>query len=772
MSTLQGRSPYEVWNDKKADLSRIKMFGCDAWVRVINPTKMADKARLCTFLGYKRGLKGCIFEDKITKRIIKSGDAVFYEGNWSIHGIQRITRNSNGEALWSDVSVSHQNVETLSDCDMIDMHKQNAAEYNNDDKNDASSDDDDDTDNDDDNHNLSTESENVGSSNDESRNENSINEEENSTAPRSSNDIDLHLRRSTRSRKPPPRLHDYVVNFGNCIKDVKLPPKTVRRFEKIKRQLDRALRTVDYLSLSTVTPTDGIVEPRSFNEAMNSPQRAEWLKAIREEMDSLLENRTWSLNEVSLPSGRKCVNTKWVFKIKRDENGHIKRFKARLVARGFSQRKGVDYQRTFAPVMQPALLRVLMAIAAEENWEIDQVDIKTAFLYGKLDDDVYIELPDGTIRKLQRAIYGLKQAGRQWYGRFHKSLLKFGLERCKGDPCCYMKADGSLFVMIHVDDAIIFGREKEDIVKLKQALKSEYKISDLGPIKHCLGWEINRDRKNGILTISQRQYIKDVLKRFGMEDCKVVSTPACPNITFRKSMCPQSSADRKVMQDVPYLEAIGSLLYLAICTRPDIAMAISELARFASDPGIEHWKGVKRVMRYLKGTIDYGIKYGDERCGGLHGYVDANYGRCMDTRKSRYGGIIMMNGGPVDWRSKMEDVIALSSMEAEYIGACEMTKLIIWLRQCMAEIGRHQKEATTLKIDNLSAKIFAEEYMVQNRSKHIDTKFHYIREKIAEGMVKLVHQPTKQMPADALTKPLGPTLFKRFRKMMGVVEIY
>ena len=333
-----------------------------------------------------------------------------------------------------------------------------------------------------------------------------------------------------------------------------------------------------------------------------------------------------------------------------------------------------------------------------------------------------------------------------------------------------MKRDGSLFVMIHVDDAIIFGKEKATIAELKRALKSEYKISDLGSIKYCLGWEIIRDRKAKTLSINQKQYIKDVLKRFGMENCNEVSTPACSNTTFRKSMCPQNAEERRRMKNVPYLEALESLLYLATCTRPDIAMATSELARFASDPGMEHWKGVNRILRYLKGTMDYGIKYGDEHSR-LYGYVDANYGRCVDTRKTRYGGIVLLNGGPVDWRSKMESVIALSSMEAEYIGACEMTKLIAWLRQCLDEIGRHQKEATTLKIDNMSAKIFAEEYMIQNRSKHIDTKFHYIREKIVEGMVKLVHQPTKKMPADALTKPLGSALFKRFRKMMGVVKV-
>lgn len=254
-----------------------------------------------------------------------------------------------------------------------------------------------------------------------------------------------------------------------------------------------------------------------------------------------------------------------------------------------------------------------------------------------------------------------------------------------------------------------------------------------------------------------------------MHDATPVSTPACPSIDFSKAMCPTTAHDKNLMADVPYLEALGSLLYLAMCTRPDIAFAVSELAKFASNPGFVHWTGVKRIMRYLRGTLDYGLSYGTS-IHGLYGSVDSSYARCLDTRRSRYGGILMLNDGPVDWKSKLQSIVALSSMEAEYIGACELVKVITWLRQCMVELGQDTTSSgpTTLYIDNLSAKMFADEYMIRNRSRHIDTQYHFIREKITQGLVSLVHQSTKDMAADILTKPLGKKLFERFRHLMGV----
>ena len=274
--------------------------------------------------------------------------------------------------------------------------------------------------------------------------------------------------------------------------------------------------------------SDGIMCPSNYKQALNGPQRKAWIASMEDELNSLRENNVFGPAVEKLPSGRKGISSKWIFVIKRDENGKLLRFKSRLVARGFTQRAGIDFDKTFAPVMKQSLLRTVLAEACHNDWDIEQIDIKTAFLYGELDETIFLKLPDGTLHHLQRALYGLKQAGRQWYARFHKSLEKFGLKRLFGDPCCYHlnSKTETLIVMIHVDDAIITGSKPETISALKKSLREEYRMTDLGAIKHCLGWEITRDRTKRILTISQRQYITELLITYNIPDEKVKSCPS------------------------------------------------------------------------------------------------------------------------------------------------------------------------------------------------------------------------------------------------------
>ena len=512
--------------------------------------------------------------------------------------------------------------------------------------------------------------------------------------------------------------------------------------------------------------------PVTREEAMSGPNATHWIAAMDDELKSHQENKTWG-PETTLPPGRTCVGTKWLFKIKRDKDGNVLRYKARYVAKGFSQKPGQDFNKTFSPVMQTSLLRSLFALGAEEDWEIDHVDVKTAFLYGEVDEEIYIRAPDGTTRRLHKAIYGLRQAGRQWYNRFHKSFERFGMKRCESDPCCYVLADSPtpLIVVIHVDDCVIFGSDKALVAKFKESLKEEYQISDLGPIKFALGWRIKRDRKRRLLTVNQQRYIIEITKRFGMTESPNATIPANPALNFSKEQSPTNDTERAEMAKIPYLEALGSLLYVATSTRPDIAYAVSELAKFASDPGLAHWEGMKQIIRYLKGTNGMGICYEGNAKSDLLGYVDASYARCPDSRRSRYGGIYLMNNGPVDWRSKMQQIVALSSMESEYIGACEFTRSGVWLGRCLNEIGFGSSLPTQLGIDNKSAITFAEERIVQNRSKHIDTKYHYIRECIADKKIELFYQPTKEMPADIMTKPLPPKAFIHCGELLGIFQV-
>ena len=503
----------------------------------------------------------------------------------------------------------------------------------------------------------------------------------------------------------------------------------------------------------------------TYSEAMSDDK---WRAAIESELESLREHHTWG-PPAQLPANRRLVDVKWVFKEKLDSDGNVKH-KARLVARGFTQVNGIDYQSTFSPVVQPTLLRTLLSLAAHHSWVIKQADIKTAFLYGELKEEIYIQLPDKSIRRLHKALYGLKQASRAWNTKFDNFITKRGFERSQTDPCCYFMKEASTYILIHVDDILVFSPTESRANNVIRLLGDEFNVVSLGDCKSYLGLEISRDHTAKTLSMKQASYIKKLLSKYGMDECNEVSTPADTSGT--KEQMESTTADEDNRR---YMEILGSLLYVANNSRPDISYAVSELAKKANSPSPSDWKALKRVMRYLRGTINHGIVFGGGRADNenppIVAYVDANYAGCVETRKSRYGGLIMVNNGTVEWRSKMQPNIALSSMESEYIGACEVAKVIMWLRQAMEELGFRQTKPTILHIDNSSAKYFAEENIVQNKSKHIDVKYHYIREKILEKDIELKHLPTEQMPADALTKPLGLKFFKRFRDMMNVKPI-
>ena len=289
-------------------------------------------------------------------------------------------------------------------------------------------------------------------------------------------------------------------------------------------------------------------------------------------------------------------------------------------------------------------------------------------------------------------------------------------------------------------------------------------MTDLGAIKHCLGWEITRDRRNRILTISQRQYITDLLLTYNVSPSMMKSCPS--SITTLYPLAKNMPKSEK-----PYMELLGAVLYVANSTRPDISYAVSELSRYSSNPGKEHWNELMRVLYHLNETKDHGIVYQGSKSPIIHGYVDASYARCPVTRRSRHGAILLHSGGAVDWRSKMQQVVATSSMEAEYIGLCAAVKMARWLHSCMQELQLSRQPKIIIGMDNQSAIIFAEEQIVQERSKHIDIKFHYTREQIDKGIIGLEYIPTNRLPADMLTKPLPKTPTRIYRKDIGIHPI-
>ena len=526
--------------------------------------------------------------------------------------------------------------------------------------------------------------------------------------------------------------------------------------------------------------TADINEPTNIEEAYSGEHSTEWKKATDSEFNSLIENDTWGL--VTLPEGKNIVGSKWVFKVKRDENGYIQRYKARLVAQGFAQTEGVDYNEVFSPVVRNTTVRSLLAISNAKNWEVHQMDVKTAFLQGNLEEEIYMRQPDGYVRednpdhvcKLKKSIYGLKQSARCWNIAIDTFLKSNGYKQMESDPCLYMKSikdqNGIIkFVIlsIHVDDILLFSNDLSMLNDEKKSIASKFKIDDMGEVKHILGMLIKRDRARGKMTISQSKYLEGVLKRFGMEKCKPGSTPLEPGKHFEE--LPDDENPTNVNE---YQKLIGCLTYVTTATRPDLATAVGVLSKFMTKPSKEHWQGAKRVQRYIKGTVNYGLVFEGKsaRCS-LIGYSDADWANDLDTRRSTSGYVFQINGSTVSWCSKRQSCVTRSSTEAEYVALSHATQEIIWLRRLFKDIGEKQEQPSIMNEDNQGAIELSRNPRFHKRTKHIDVAYHFVREKVNDKSIKVSYCPTDQMLADIMTKSLPRQTFQKFRVMLNVREI-
>lgn len=505
-------------------------------------------------------------------------------------------------------------------------------------------------------------------------------------------------------------------------------------------------------------------EPANYNDAVEANDKQHWLTAMKDELGSHDENGTWTL--VDLPVGRKTIKTKWVFKLKKDTNGEVVRYKARLVAKGCSQRYGIDYEETFSPVARYGSIRYLLALAAKNGFGINQMDAVTAFLQGDLNEEIYTDQPQGfddntgRVCKLNRAMYGLKQAGRQWNIKLDAALTDFGMTRSNLDPCVYHSKENDIILAIYVDDLIILWKSERCLKDIKVALNTRFKMTDLGRATNIVGIAI--EYTDGGIAIHQQHYIKSVLERFGMKDAKPAATPSDPSQKLSIAMLnPEEDVD-----NIPYQEAVGCLLYLVQCTRPDIAFAVSDVSRFNSKYGRVHWTAVKRIMRYLKGTINYCINY---RLGGdgLIGFSDADWASDVDKRRSCTGYVFLLGDGAISWASTRQVTVALSSTEAEYMALSTATCEAVWLRMFRQEFEAKQKKVM-IKCDNQSAISIAEVEMFRKRSKHIDIRYHHIRDKVNLGVIGLEYVSSMDNLADCLTKGVvGPTI-QRGVEGMGI----
>jgi len=519
-------------------------------------------------------------------------------------------------------------------------------------------------------------------------------------------------------------------------------------------------------------------DPRTLAEAMARPDGNKWYQAACDEIQALLDNGTWEL--ATLPPGRKAIGSRWVFVIKRNKDGSIDRYKGRVVAKGYSQRPGFDFKDTFAPTAKWATLRAVLAIAALEDLELESIDISSAFLNGELEEEVYMEQPEGfhqgsddDVLRLRKGLYGLRQAPRVWHKKLDSVLQELGFAkvRCDHSIWVYQRSDVRVIVPVFVDDITLASKSKEAINHVKEELKKRFKLRDLGPTTFLLGVGIERDRAKRIIHLSQRQYILDILERFGFSDCSPIGTPLDPGMRLTVEDGPSTPEEVAYMKKVPYIHAVGSLMYLAVATRPDIAYAVGVLARFNSNPGPLHWKAVRHVFRYLKGTIDYKLTYGPTESTSdelFTTYSDADHGGDRSSGRSTGAYVVKIGGGAISWSSKLQPIVALSTTEAEYIAAVSAGQEILWLRNLFSELGYDIEGPSTLYIDNQSAVSVAKNPEHHGRIKHLDLRFYWLRDAVEDGEICVKYCPTTQMPADLLTKCLKKVKMKEAREMLGL----
>lgn len=559
---------------------------------------------------------------------------------------------------------------------------------------------------------------------------------------------------------------DSSSSFQNVLNETADEPETTRKSTRQRKPKNFD----DYVTYACQTDVNAEDVPLSVSDALSRTDSDRWRQAIEAELASFEENDAWEV--VEKPDSATVVKCKWVFKKKFDSENNV-RYKARLVAKGYTQKPGVDYDETFSPVIRHSTLRFLLGLSVQLNLKTTHLDVTTAFLNGSLTETVYMMRPEcfeksvnrGQVLKLKRAIYGLKQASRVWYEKVENVLTKLCYKKSKYEPCVYLKYEGNFktIVALYVDDFFIFSNSDAETNFLKKELSSKFKIKDLGEMKQCLGMRVRIDQCKKLVTLDQEQYIDELLSRFNMMECKPVSTPMENNLKLIKS---EKQDDTKF----PYQQLIGGLMYLAVLTRPDISFCISYLSQFNNCFNESHWKCAKRVLRYLKGTKDHGLMFTKTENLKLEGFVDADWAADIVDRKSFTGFCFKLSDSLVSWECKKQGSVALSSTEAEYVAISEASREAIYLYNMFGELVGNTK-CITIFNDNQSAHKLCCNPALHKRAKHIDIRYHFVREAISNHFVNIKYLQTNDMPADILTKSLSLVKHNKFCKELGIRNV-
>ena len=497
----------------------------------------------------------------------------------------------------------------------------------------------------------------------------------------------------------------------------------------------------------------------TYEDVMQRDDKDYWQKAMQDEKESLKKNNTWELVDMEKAENKKILTNKWVFRIK--DNGT---YKARLVVGGCQQTKGLDYDEVFSPVVNINSLRLLLAISVQKDYQMKKFDIKTAFLYGTISEDIYMQIPEGyrdeensgKICKLKKALYGLKQAPMRWNKYFTNFLKENGLKPLNMDQCIFKTANGTLFLAIYVDDGLIIGENSEEIQYLLERLEKSFEIKKFDKVDSFLGIRITKTKNS--IKLDQENYTENLLEKFKMENAK---TSVIPITNYE-----EKSTGSDEVKKFPYREAVGSLLYLSNRTRPDISYAVGYCSRNLENPSKNDINNVKRIFRYLGGTKADGITYQkNEMDGVIEAYSDSDFAGDKQTRKSTTGYVVFYANGPINWCSRKQAVVALSSTEAEFIAAAETVKELLYLKSLL-DILLKNNSVIVLHMDNQSALSIIKNGQFNKRSKHIDVRFHFINEKVREGLIQVKYLCSENNVADIFTKALNAVKFQKHKNVM------
>ncbi|KAG7588381.1 Integrase catalytic core [Arabidopsis suecica] len=683
---LKDKSPIEVLTSKVPDYGGFRVFGCLCYSSTSskNRNKFQPRAKPCIFLGYPPGVKGYKLLDLETNAIHVSRNVVFHEDIFPFNKGNTSTLPDFFKSI--DVAVEDT---TVGPNNIVPV--------------------------------VVSESPTV------------VNDVPNSVSPAVTAPPKEVNRRVS---KAPEYLNDYYCNMSTS--SVQYPLSDYMSYD--------GLSTPYRAYICSVTKH---AEPTSFAQAKKSD---DWLNAMNAELQALEGTATWKI--CSLPQNKHAIGCRWVYKVKLNADGSLERYKARLVAKGYTQQEGVDFVDTFSPVAKMTTVKTLLAVAAAKKWSLHQLDISNAFLNGDLEEEIYMTLPPGyttkegevlppnAVCKLQKSLYGLKQASRQWFLKFSATLMSLGFQKSQADHTLFVRNVNGKYVavLVYVDDIIIASNDDAEVVQLKEDLQKAFKLRDLGSLQYFLGLEIARNSSG--ISICQRKYALGLLEETGLLACKPSSIPMEPSLKL------VSDGDEPPMADpASYRRLVGKMMYLTI-TRPDITYAVNKLCQFTSAPKESHMKAAQKVLHYVKGTIGDGLFYSADCDLVLQAFTDADWASCLDSRRSTSGFCMFLGKSLISWKSKKQQTASHSSAESEYRAMECAVREVAWLVNLLREFGAPQERSVAFFCDSTAAIHIANNAVFHERTKHVELDCHIVRDKVVSGLIKTLHVKTDEQLAD------------------------